>query len=94
MTTYARYATGETNVKHGTYKGKTLVLGWLVNHRNINTDERIEVLYALHVDGRVLESEPIATPNHDFNRMGRKWSPVDHVPDDAEFIGNYPANMF
>lgn len=68
------------------------VTGWQVD---VERDgERMEMLYARHTDGRVMECGPIAKPNHAFNVAGRAWALVLAVPMDAEFIGHYQDDMF
>lgn len=65
-----------------------LVLGWLTTDRAALT----ETLYALYSGGRVLRAEPapmFGPGSDDFAPKGRKWTKVQEVPGNAEFIGNY-----
>ena len=35
----------------------------------------------------------IRTDSTSFNNLARKWDTIDKIPEGAEFIGNYPADM-
>lgn len=66
-----------------------LVFGWLVKDPTTQT----EVRYAQYKDGRVFRSQPVkmwTTEAMEFSTKGREWTKVETVPEDAEFIGNYP----
>jgi len=66
-----------------------LVLGFLTKDATACTETR----YALYANGRVLQSEPVSAFGYgstSFNLKGRKWTAVETVPADAQFIGNYP----
>jgi len=91
MTSYATFLAGKTNIKHGTHEGRPLVLGFMVGWHN--EDGGFEILYALKADGTILKTGTIDRPNPNFNKVGRKWTAADAIPDDAEFIGNYPDDM-
>lgn len=80
---FAQYDAGTTQIKH--HEG--LVIGFMVQ-----TWEH-EVMYALFADGTMKRTNKIARPNDSFNRSTRKWHVVDAIPANAEFIGNYPADM-
>lgn len=71
-------------------RGGALVGGWMVR------DWETETLYAEFEDGTVKRwshkmKDGRSTPH--FNRAGRKWQVVEAVPDNAEWIGHYPADM-
>lgn len=93
MTTYEAFAAGRTNIVFA--KDRTLVLGFMVESYDPAFGTPFEVIYAVHPDGRVLGTNPIAKPNHDFDRKGRVWhEEPEGVPPHAEFIGNYEPTMF
>ena len=62
-----------------------LVQGWLVE-----AGDR-EVCYALYSSGRVLRIERWISSI--FTKEGEKWTEVQEVPANAEFVGNYPPPM-
>jgi hypothetical protein len=51
-----------------------------------------EELYAVFLDGRVKVART-ETVTVNFNAEGRIWKDTDAVPGDAEYIGQYVANM-
>jgi hypothetical protein len=72
-----------------------LVLGWLTEDFTSKTETR----YALFADGRVLRAEPVSfwgPGSDDFSPKGRKWTKVEAIPANAEFIGHYhpPVRAF
>jgi len=73
-------------------KDHTLVLGWIV----YDYEARQEKLYALHPDGRAMESEWLNMPNPDFNKHNRKWYAITslEIPMHAEYCGQYSPDMF
>lgn len=84
MITFNQYLNGKSAIKFS----PNLVLGWLVEAGDT------EVHYALFFGGRVLRSDIINRfgANQDsFDFKGLKWTEVNEVPDEAEFIGNYKA---
>jgi hypothetical protein len=90
MSTYEDFRNRTTSIVFP--KDENLVLGWLVD---TGTPERpTETLYALRRDGRVRVSPGIPQPNANFNKPGRVWADATDVEMDAEFIGNYPGDMF
>ena len=87
--TYAKYLNGEVNLTLAPADRK-LVLGWLVEDRAAQTETR----YALFWGGRILKGEPIEMHSHradSFVDKGGKWTEVNEIPSNAEFIGRYPA---
>lgn len=81
------------NIKHANndYETEVLVIGWLEYHRNV---EGMERRYALHSDGRMMRTK-FAMPNCQwFGKKGMEWEKVDHIPDNAAYMGHYPADMF
>lgn len=75
------------NLKHA----PGLVLGWLKTDLT-GPDGQEEIRYAVYADGRKFQADPgplVGPGSTDFVRRGRKWTPVQAVPADAEFIGHY-----
>lgn len=87
MTTYRTYQAGGTNILHGEENGKSLVLGFLVE------SGELETRYALRNDGMIFESETALRGNVWFNKKGTRWQPVNSIPHDAEFIGQYVDDL-
>lgn len=87
MTTYAEYLNGKGNITLAA-PDRHLVLGWLVE------ESQTETRYAIFWGGRVLKSEAIdrfSRAADSFAVKGGKWSEVNTIPAEAEFIGRYPA---
>lgn len=51
--------------------------------------EPTETLYAVTTDGRVFQTNPLKLPNPDFNRIGRKWTQIDALPEGVTYCGSY-----
>lgn len=79
--TYSAFKAGKTKIQ---FSNKT-VLGFLT------VSEGFETRYAVYESGAVLKSCPVECHTPAANSFAsRSWSQVNSVPDDAEFIGNYP----
>jgi hypothetical protein len=82
MTTFAKYLSGETQIKFP----EGLILGWLVEDRVSNLEYR----YALDKGGQAYRSQA-KLGSDDFDTIRRNWYPVTTIPNSAEFIGYYKA---
>ena len=48
---------------------------------------------AIFPDSTMKISKPHKSSGVHFNCKGWKWEPLAEMPEDCEYIGNYPANM-
>lgn len=88
--TFAKYLNNEVKLELNEADRRALVLGWLVEDNAAQTETR----YALFWGGRILKSEPIemfTRRSDSFAAKGCKWTEVNEIPGEAEFIGRYPA---
>lgn len=62
-------------------------------YRTIDNSEEFprEVLYAVYEDGRVFRTPLLELTNTHFDKPNRSWIKIDALPEDAEWIGHYPA---
>lgn len=83
--TYADFAQGRTHIVQAPDKD----LGFSQFLRTYDNFERPMVrerLFKIKPDGRLFATDWMRT-THVFG--GHDWHPVDEIPDDAEFIGQY-----